>query len=98
APETLMMNYGYDPTLSEGSVKAPLFQTSTFVFQSAAAGQHFFDLLAGRRTPAEGEEAGLIYSRFNNPNLEILEERLALWDEAEDCLVFGSGMSAISTT
>src|SRR5690606_9860860 len=35
SPETLMMGYGYDPVLSEGSIKAPIFQTSTFVFQSA---------------------------------------------------------------
>jgi len=39
----------------------------------------------------------LIYSRLNNPDLEILENRLCLWDEAEDCAVFESGMSAIST-
>ncbi len=40
---------------------------------------------------------GLIYSRLNNPDLEILENRLCLWDEAEDAAVFESGMSAIST-
>jgi len=43
------------------------------------------------------EEPGLIYSRFNNPNLEVLEDRLALWDEAEAALAFASGMAAIST-
>jgi methionine-gamma-lyase len=39
----------------------------------------------------------LIYSRFNNPNLEVLEDRLALWEDAEAGLVFSSGMAAIST-
>ena len=34
---------------------------------------------------------------MNNPNLEILENRLSLWDKADDCAVFESGMSAIST-
>ncbi len=41
---------------------------------------------------------GLIYSRLNNPDMEILEDRLTLWDQAEACAVFESGMSAISTT
>jgi len=43
-PETLMLGYGYDPALSEGSVKPPIFLTSTFVFQSADDGRDFFDL------------------------------------------------------
>ena len=46
----------------------------------------------------EGEQPGLIYSRFNNPDLEILEDRLCVWDNAEAALVFASGMAAISTT
>ena len=40
----------------------------------------------------------MVYSRFNNPNLEILEDRLAIWDQAERSAVFASGMAAISTT
>lgn len=97
-PETLMMGYGYDPMLSEGSLKPPQFQTSTFVFKSAEAGKDYFAAIQGRRKLAPGEEPGLIYSRFNNPNLEVLEDRLALWDEAEASLAFASGMAAISTT
>jgi methionine-gamma-lyase len=96
-PETLMMGYGYDPMLSEGSLKPPQFQTSTFVFKSAQAGKDFFATLQGRRKLGPNEEPGLIYSRFNNPNLEVLEDRLALWDEAEASLAFASGMAAIST-
>ena len=49
--ETLMLGYGYDPSLSEGSVKPPVFLTSTFVFQTAEQGRDFFDYLAGRRAP-----------------------------------------------
>ncbi|MCC6247873.1 MAG: cystathionine gamma-synthase family protein [Rubrivivax sp.] len=97
APETLMMGYGYEPALSEGSLKEPLFQTSTFIFPSAQAGKDFFATMQGRRKPGEGEEPGLVYSRFNNPNLEVLEDRLALWDGAEASLAFASGMAAIST-
>ena len=97
APETLMMGYGYDPHLSEGSLKPPQFQTSTFVFKSAEDGKNFFAAIQGRRKLGPDEEPGLVYSRFNNPNLEVLEDRLAIWDEAEAALAFASGMAAIST-
>jgi methionine-gamma-lyase len=60
-------------------------------------GKRFFELAYGLREKDKGEELGLIYSRLNNPDLEILENRLCLWDGAEDCAVFESGMSAIST-
>src|SRR5262245_56760571 len=96
-PETLMMGYGYSPSLSEGALKPPIFLTSTFVFESAQQGKDFFDLTAGRRRPRVGEKFGLVYSRFNNPNFEILEDRLALWDGCEHAAVFASGMAAIST-
>ncbi|MCP5059229.1 MAG: cystathionine gamma-synthase family protein [bacterium] len=97
-PESLMMSYGYDPTLSEGALKSPIFQTSTFVFENAEAGKAFFEVAYGLREPDSDEEPGLIYSRLNNPDLEILEERLALWDEAEQGAVFVSGMAAIATS
>ena len=96
-PESLMMSYGYKPELSEGAIKCPIFQTSTFVFKSAEEGKAFFEVAYGHREKKEGEELGLIYSRINNPDLEILENRLTLWDEAEECAVFESGMAAITT-
>lgn len=91
-PSTLMMGHGYDPTLSEGSLKAPIFLTSTFAFESAAAGKRHFEGITGKRP---GGAEGLVYSRFNAPNQEILEDRLAVWDGAEDALSFSSGMTAI---
>ncbi|MBB6427373.1 cystathionine gamma-synthase family protein [Sphingopyxis sp. JAI128] len=94
SPATLMMGLGYDPVLSEGSLKPPIFLTSTFAFESAAAGKRFFEHITGKR---EGPADGLVYSRFNGPNQEILEDRLAVWDGADDSLVFSSGMSAIAT-
>ncbi len=96
-PESLMMSYGYKPELSEGSIKCPIFQTSTFVFKSAEEGKAFFEVAYGLRKQNKGEKLGLIYSRLNNPDLEILENRLTLWDEAEEGAVFESGMSAITT-
>ncbi|SFA80024.1 methionine-gamma-lyase [Rhizobium sp. NFR07] len=97
-PETQMLNYGYDPELSEGAVKPPVFLTSTFVFKSAEDGRDFFDYVSGRKTPPEGRGAGLVYSRFNHPNSEIVEDRLAVYEKAESGAVFSSGMAAISTT
>lgn len=96
-PESLMMSYGYKPELSEGAIKCPIFQTSTFVFKNAEEGKAFFEIAYGQREKKESEELGLIYSRINNPDLEILENRLTLWDEAEEGAVFESGMSAITT-
>ncbi|WP_413060700.1 cystathionine gamma-synthase family protein [Sphingomonas carotinifaciens] len=93
-PATMMMGHGYDPTLSEGSLKPPIFLTSTFVFPNAAAGKRHFEGVTGKRP---GGAEGLVYSRFNGPNQEILEDRLAIWEEAEDALAFSSGMAAIAT-
>lgn len=97
-PETQMLNYGYDPELSEGAVKPPVFLTSTFVFKSAEEGRDFFDFVSGRREPPPGTGAGLVYSRFNHPNSEIVEDRMAVYEQTESCALFSSGMSAIATT
>ncbi|KQZ81347.1 methionine gamma-lyase [Mesorhizobium sp. Root157] len=96
-PETLMLGYGFDPLLSEGAVKPPVFLTSTFVFKSAEEGRDFFDYTSGRKEPPKGTAAGLVYSRFNHPNSEIVEDRLAVYEETEACILFSSGMSAIAT-
>jgi len=93
-PSTLMMGHGFDPALSENSLKAPIFLTSTFVFENAAAGKRHFEGVTGKRP---GGADGLVYSRFNGPNQEILEDRLAVWEDAEEALTFSSGMSAIAT-
>ncbi|MFC0588908.1 cystathionine gamma-synthase family protein [Novosphingobium aquiterrae] len=92
SPATLMMGHGYDPVLSEGSLKAPIFLTSTFAFPSAADGKRFFEGITGK---VPGGTDGLVYSRFNGPNQQILEGRLAVWDGAEEALSFSSGMTAI---
>jgi methionine-gamma-lyase len=94
SPSTLMMGHGFDPALSEGSLKPPVFLTSTYVFENAAAGKRFFEGVTGKRP---GGAEGLVYSRFNGPNQEILEDRLGIWEGAEDALSFSSGMSAIAT-
>ena len=97
-PESEMMGYAYDPHLSEGSAKVPLFQTSTFVFKNAEEGKAHFHIAYGLRKKGENESMSLAYSRINNPNLEIAEDRLKLWDKADGCALFQSGMAAITTT
>ena len=64
-----MMSHGYKPEWSEGAIKCPIFQTSTFVFKSAEEGKAYFELAYGLREPDQGEAPGLIYSRLNNPDL-----------------------------
>jgi methionine-gamma-lyase len=93
-PATLMMGHGFAPALSENALKPPIFLTSTFVFENAAAGKRHFEGVTGKRP---GGAEGLVYSRFNGPNQEILEDRLSVWEDAEDALTFSSGMSAIAT-
>lgn len=98
SPVTEMMGLGYQPAWSEGALKPPIFQTSTFVFSSAAEGKRFFEVAYGLREARAGEGAGLIYSRINNPGIEILEDRLRAWEAGDAAVTFASGMAAITTT
>lgn len=99
-PETLMMSYGYDPQLASQSVKPPIYMTSTFAFSSAEHGKAYGEVINGLRPqrPDEDFSNTYIYSRETNPNLEIFERRLAIWDGAEACAAFESGMAAIGFT
>lgn len=96
-PESEMLSLGYRPEMHLGAVKCPLFMTSTFSFKTAEEGKSFFELAYGLRDKKPGEEMGMIYSRVDNPNLQLAEKRLAVWDEGEDAAFFSSGMAAIST-
>jgi len=97
-PETLALSYGFDPWLSEGAVKPPVFLTSTFAFKRAADGKQFFAWAHGDGAPPHKADMGLIYSRIKNPNLEIFEDRIALWEGMKSAESFSSGMAAIATT
>ncbi|MEM0985892.1 MAG: cystathionine gamma-synthase family protein [Pseudomonadota bacterium] len=97
SPESLVMGYGYDPHMSEGAIKPPIFMTSTFAFKSASDGEALFRAMAGKAEPGDPAE-DLIYTRFNNPNMEVLEDRLTLFDGGDAALVFSSGMGAITTS
>lgn len=84
--ETAVIHEGYDSKQHLGSLAAPIFQTSTFVFDTAEQGERRF----------AGEEEGYIYSRLGNPTVKALEDRIAVLEGAEAGLAFASGMAAVS--
>jgi methionine-gamma-lyase len=93
---TQILTRGFDPTLSVGSARPAVFRSSTYVFPSPEAAERAFDLMAGRGKAEPDESIALVYSRFNHPNAEILEDQiLPLEPQAKKALVFNSGMSAI---
>jgi methionine-gamma-lyase len=97
-PTTRVLSAGYDPVFSEMSAKTPIFPTSTFLFKSAEHGERFFHLMSHPEERGKDEDPGLIYSRMNNPNMEIAEDKMLVMEPgAEDAAVLPSGMSAIST-
>ncbi len=97
-PPTQVLTRGFDPSLSVGSARPAVFRSSTFVFSSPEAAERAFDIMAGRATPQPDEQIDLVYSRFNHPNAEILEDQIVpLEAGAQSALVFNSGMAAIMT-
>ena len=97
-PPTEVLTRGFDPRLSVGSARPAVFRSSTYVFSSPEAAERAFDIMAGRATPEPGEQIDLVYSRFNHPNAEILEDQIVpLEAGAHHALVFNSGMAAIVT-
>jgi methionine-gamma-lyase len=97
-PSTRVLTEGFDPHLSVGSARPAVFRSSTYVFSTPEAAERAFNIGAGRAQRSEHEQVDLIYSRFNHPNAEILEEQLVpLEHGAQAGLVFNSGMAAIMT-
>lgn len=94
--ESLAISGGYDPATSQNAIKPPIYQTSSFKFNTAAEGKAFFENAKGD-APLEERNASLIYSRLNHPNVVTAEFKLAQLDGAEDAAFFESGMAAIST-
>ncbi len=97
APETQAIHGFYKPELSEGAIKPPLFASSTFVAQSAKELADWFAQAYGLHGEPTNP-SGLIYSRLVNPNLEIFEQRVAVYEQAEEAALFASGMASITTT
>jgi methionine-gamma-lyase len=85
--DTVVIHEGYDDRAHQGSLAIPLYQTSTFSFETAAQGENRFS----------GVEEGNIYSRLGNPTVRVLEERMTALENGKGSLAFGSGMAAVST-
>jgi methionine-gamma-lyase len=97
-PETAVLTRGFDPRLSVGSARPPVYRTSTYVFSSPEAAERAFAVALGKVEPSGMEAADLIYARLAHPNAEIVEDQLVpLEPAAEAAAVFNSGMAAIST-
>lgn len=96
--ETAMLSHGYHASEYQGSMKQPIFQTSTYEFENAQQGRDFFAWATGAEEMPEGEKLGGIYTRLGTPNTQLLEARLAVLDGTEQAVVFGSGMAAITST
>ncbi len=97
-PETEILTRGFDPSLSVGSARPAVFRSSTYVFSSPEAAERAFDIMGGRAKREPNENVDLVYSRFNHPNAQILEDQiLPLEPEATGAVVFNSGMAAIMT-
>lgn len=97
-PQTFIFSKGYDPHLSEGAAFPPVFRTSTFLFKTAQEGKRAFEIAYGLSPRREGEIPALIYTRVNNPNVEMVEDRVVAWDGYESAALFASGMGAIAST
>ena len=85
-PATTLIHTG-ERLPAAASLTVPIYETSTFVFDSAAEVEAY----------AEGRATGYLYSRYDYPTVVAVETKLAAVDGAEAAIVFGSGMAAIST-
>lgn len=86
-PETLAVRAGQQRS-QFGEHAEALYLTSSFVFESAAQAAARFS----------GAEEGMVYARFSNPTVAVMQERLAALEGAEACIATASGMSAILST
>jgi methionine-gamma-lyase len=93
-PDTDSVGLGHEARRHLGSLKPPIYETSTFVFETAEEGKVFFQAVYG---DSGQTDVGYIYSRLDSPNLAPAEQRLAAWEEAEDAVIFTSGMGAITS-
>jgi cystathionine beta-lyase/cystathionine gamma-synthase len=85
---TRVIHAGGTTTGDAAPLTTPIYETATFVFESAK------ELLAYN----EGRSSKYLYSRYGNPTIVSVEQKLAALDRAERSLLFSSGMAAIATT
>jgi O-acetylhomoserine (thiol)-lyase len=86
--DTLKIRAAYDPADHRQSVQVPIYQTAAYEFRDTNNADGLFSF----------SEPGFLYTRVNNPTVDVLEQRVAALDGANAALALGSGMAAISYT
>ena len=87
-PDTMALHSGYVPESDYGSRAVPIYQTTSYVFDSVDDASSLFNV----------EQGGHIYSRISNPTVAVLEQRLAALEGGSGAICTASGMSALFTT
>jgi len=87
-PDTIALHSGYVPESDYGSRAVPIYQTTSYVFESVSAGSSLFNV----------EQGGHIYSRITNPTVAVLEQRIAALEGGSGAICTASGMSALFST
>lgn len=86
-PDTVALHSGYVPESDHGSRAVPIYQTTSYVFDSVSEGSSLFNV----------EQGGHIYSRITNPTVAVLEQRIAALEGGSGAICTASGMSALFT-
>jgi len=87
-PETISLHTGYQPDPSFGSRAVPIYQTTSYVFETVDDAAALFNI----------EKGGHIYSRMTNPTVAVLEQRIAALEGGVGAICTASGMSALFVT
>jgi O-acetylhomoserine (thiol)-lyase len=87
-PSTVALHSGYVPESDHGSRAVPIYQTTSYVFESVSDASSLFNV----------EQGGHIYSRISNPTVAVLEQRIAALEGGTGAICTASGMSALFTT
>lgn len=85
--DTLSIHGGAEENHPKNALNPPIFMTSTYVFDDVKDAEDIMNF----------EKQGFIYTRGNNPTLQLFEKRMAALEEGEDAVAFASGMAAISS-
>ncbi len=87
-PDTIALHSGYVPESDHGSRAVPVYQTTSYVFESVGDASSLFNV----------EQGGHIYSRITNPTVAVLEQRISALEGGSGAICTASGMSALFTT
>lgn len=87
-PATIALHTGYSPESDHGSRAVPIYQTTSYAFDSVQGASSLFNV----------EQGGHIYSRISNPTVAVLEQRLAALEGGAGAICTASGMSALFAT